>query len=273
MSSRNLGFIDRLRSKSFDKAIITGNNLASYHFIDNFDIVTEEECLKLDTKNKEIYKKNMDLYENIAKQIENKNAMFKIDSPPMPPPEPNNYDRFIYHRLRNVSRNVRYQSFAVNYLINKGYKIIFDINHNKLENEFEPHEAIDMCERLENMTIEQILKREYPNIYTGQNSPNMYNNRKSMNLNLINNYTSNYTPNYYSTYQSSQLSTSAPSASCIPSAPLTVSMPSTPSSNMSFSFPSSNLSASPAPSISYPQLTQPKQHITAPPASHYMQHN
>ena len=68
----------------------------------------------------------MDLYENISKQIEHKNAMFKINSPPLPPSEPNNYDRFIASRLRNVSRNVRYQSYAIQYLLNKGYKLIFE---------------------------------------------------------------------------------------------------------------------------------------------------
>ena len=36
MSSKNFKFLDRLRSKSFDKAIITGNNLSSYHYVDNF---------------------------------------------------------------------------------------------------------------------------------------------------------------------------------------------------------------------------------------------
>jgi hypothetical protein len=256
MSSKNLKFIDRLRSKSFDKAIITGNNLASYHYIENFDNVTEDECFKLDSQNKEIYKKNMDLYEQISKRIENKNAMFKIDSPPMPPPEPNNYDRFIYHRLRNISRNVRYQSFAVNYLINKGYKMIFDINHTKTETDFEPHEAIDLCEKLETLSIEQILKREYPNMYTSQYSPNIYNNRKSMNLNLIN----NYTPSYYQIYPP------------VPSAP---SIPPTPTSNMSFSLPTSNVSYPPL-SYSAPASTdysQTKQIISAPPASHYMHHN
>ena len=36
-----------------------------YHFIDNFDNTTEEECIKLDNKNKDIYKHNIDLYKNV----------------------------------------------------------------------------------------------------------------------------------------------------------------------------------------------------------------
>jgi hypothetical protein len=255
MSSRNLNFIDRLRSKSFDKAIISGNNLANYHYVDNFDNITEEECLKIDTKNKEIYKKNMDLYENISKQIEHKNAMFKIDSPPMPPVEPNNYDRFITNRMRNITRNVRYQSYAVYYLLNKNYKIIFDTKQTKSENEFEPYEAIDICEKLENMTIDLILKKEFQ---TGQNSPNNYNNRKSIVLNT------NTPPNYYPLYPSvpsteqyypttPQLSSSAPVNSFTYTSPYTQQIQ--PSQSI--------LSSSP------PQ----KQLINAPPASHYIHHN
>lgn len=249
MSSRNLNFIDRLRSKSFDKAIISGNNLANYHYVDNFDNITEEECLKIDTKNKEIYKKNMDLYENISKQIEHKNAMFKIDSPPMPPVEPNNYDRFITNRMRNITRNVRYQSYAVYYLLNKNYKIIFDTKQTKSENEFEPYEAIDICEKLENMTIDLILKKEFQ---TGQNSPNIYNNRKSIVLNT------NTPPNYYPIYPSApeqyypttpQLSSSAPVNSFTYTSP--------------FIQPTQTTLSSP------PQ----KQLINAPPASHYIHHN
>ena len=266
MSSRNLNFIDRLRSKSFDKAIISGNNLANYHYIDNFDNITEEECLRIDAKNKEIYKKNMDLYENISKQIEHKNAMFKIDSPPMPPTEPNNYDRFILSRKRNITRNVRYQTYAVYYLLNKGYKIIFDITHTKLEKEFEPHEAIDVCEKLENMTIDLILKKEFQ---TGQNSPNIYNNRKSFVLNT------NTPPNYYPLYSPT------PDQYC-PSTPQISS-----SSAASTSATASSVSTSPVNSFTYtPHYTQPnqpsqtilssspqqKQLINAPPASHYIHH-
>lgn len=257
MSSRTLNFIDRLRSKSFDKAIITGNNLASYHFVENFDNITEEECLRIDSKNKEIYKKNIDLYENIAKKIENKNAMFKIDSPPMPPPEPNNYDRFISNRIRNVTRNVKHQSYAVNYLLNKGYKLIFEQSLTKAENEFEPFEAIDICEKLENMSIDQILKREFPIV---KNSPNVYNNRKSMNLNITHSMPPGYYPVYPSEYQ--YYLNSVNSVNSTPNTPMSVSAPS-----FINTFNSSHILPT-APSASL--LTPPKQIINAPPASHYI---
>jgi hypothetical protein len=282
MSSRTLNFIDRLRSKSFDKAIITGNNLASYHYVENFDNITEEECVKIDIQNREIYKKNMDLYSNISKQIENKNAMFKIDTPPMAPNEPSNYDRFISHRIRCVSRNVKYQSYAINYLLNKGYKLIFEQPLTKIENEFEPFEAIDLCEKLENMSIDQIFKREYPGVKT---SPNIYNNRKSMNLNITHSMPPGYYPVYpsdypYYTYSTSNIpktpntpmSISAPSfmnafhsSSAIPSAPPAIpsAPPAIPSAPSASSTPSSS-------SLSTLSSIPPKQIINAPPSSHYI---
>ena len=272
---KTLGFVDRLRSKSFDKAIITGNNLASYHYVENFDNITEEECVKIDIQNREIYKKNMDLYSNISKQIENKNAMFKIDTPPMAPNEPSNYDRFISHRLRCVSRNVKHQSYAVSYLLNKGYKLIYDQPITKIENEFEPFEAIDLCEKLENMSIDQILKKDFPSV---KSSPNIYNNRKSMNLNITHSMPPGYYPVYPSEYQYYQnnstpntpLSTSAPSfmntfysSPVIPTAPpLIPTAPTAPPSTL-FTHPSIS-------SISSISTTPPKQIINAPPASHYI---
>jgi hypothetical protein len=263
MSSKNFNFINRLRSKSFDKAIISGNNLASYHYVDNFDNATEDECMKLDVQNRDIYKKNMELYDNIAKKIENKNAMFRIDTPPSPPTEPNNHDRFISHKLRNISKNVRYQSYAINYLLNKGYKIIYEQKQNKLELEFEPHDAIDLCERLEAMSIDQILKRDFPNVYVCKNSPNVYNNRKSMNLNIP--------PNYYPVYPSENYQYNTLYSPSTPSS--TNSVPNTPNTNMSFIYPSAPPLSYPTLSSSAPSTSNLQQKISAPPASHYIHHN
>jgi hypothetical protein len=252
MSSKNFKFLDRLRSKSFDKAIITGNNLSSYHYIDNFDNITEDECIKLDIQNREIYKKNMDLYENIAKQITNKNAMFKIDTPPSPPVEPNNYDKFISNRLRNVSRNVRYQSFAVNHLLSKGYKLIYEQKENKSELEFEPFEAIDIFEKMEGITIDIALK----NISSNQNSPQNF--RKS--IISVPPYSQNIpnTPNqyYYPHLPNQYYPTMQP--------PLTQTQliyPHVPTHSVSDNNEKSDIN-----SLS----SSPKQHIYGPPASHYM---
>ena len=256
-SFKNFKFMDRLRSKSFDKAIITGNNLSTYYYIDNFDTITEEECIKIDIQNREIYKKNIDLYDNIAKQIEHKNAMFKIDTPPSPPAEPSNHERFISHRIRNITRNVRHQSYAINYLLSKGYKLIFNQKENRTELEFEPFEAIDLFEKLENMNIDVAMKKEFQQYINNSPIPN----RKSISMippyhynHNHNNYNYNYNHNndYYNNMNQQynlypQLSSSAPSLTTPPS-------PSIPS----------------APPLS---LEIPKNIISAPPASHFIHHS
>ena len=257
---KTLGFVDRLRSKSFDKAIISGNNLASYHYVENFDNITEEDCMKIDVQNRETYKKNMDLYENISKQIEHKNAMFKIDTPPTPPNEPSNYDRFISHRMRNISRNVRYQTYAVHHLLLKGYRLIFEPKQNRSEIEFEPFEAIDLFEKLEGISVDVAIKKEFPILSLSQpNSP--INMRKS----LIPSYSAppynpsiSHTENYY--YHNMQ--TSAQPVLVYPSVSNLPNMQNLPNQYI------------PAEKSEKQELSSsPKHYISAPPASHFIHHN
>lgn len=271
MSSKNLKFIDRLRSKSFDKAIITGNNLATYNYIENFDNITEEECLRVDSQNKDIYKKNMDLYGQISKQIENKNAMFKIDSPPLPPTEPNNYDRFIACRLRNVSRNVRYQSYAIQYLLNKGYKLIFEQKEKveKGEIEFESYEAIDICEKIENMSIDNLLKRDFPTA-----SQIAQYNRKSLHISNVMppGYVPVYPPEHYLYAHNGQHN--IPSQTSLYNNYPYLSQNLTPATASTITT-SSNIAVT-IPTV--PQLPPPPQLIkstliSGPPAAHYIHNN
>jgi hypothetical protein len=212
MSSKNFGFLTKLKSKSFDKILTNNNNITtSYQYIDNFDVVSEEDCIKLDNINREIYKKNMELFDSINKKIEYKNAMFKIDNPPLPPSNPNNHEKYISYKLRNIENNVRYQSFAVCYLLNKGYHIYFDKIDNKTELDFEPHDAIEFVQKLENMTIENIMKNKKYEFYLSNGELKSDNhvekifNKKSNNINIQHISSSSSDYNRYS-----ELSSSAP---------------------------------------------------------------
>lgn len=259
MSSKGFNIIQRLRSKSFssEKGYYAPQPPLGYHYIENFDNVTEEDCIKFDNQNKEIYKRNVELYEQITKKIENRNALFKIDSPPTPPDVPNNYEKYVKHKLRNNLKNVKLQSYAVFYLLNKNYKLIFNNFDNKLENEFEPFEAISIVEKLENNTIDNIIKIiEHQDI---NNSP--LTNRKSIH--------STYAPSYeYQQYY--------------PQPPPTPTAPIAPQYN---SYPS--LYPPPPNNIPYPQYPQQqyqlsssapssidseqKKHLASgPPALHYI---
>ena len=216
MSSKSSGLLNRIKSKSIDKLFSQSAQITtSYQYIDNFENVSEEDCIKLDNTNREIYKKNMELYDIINKKIENKNAMFKIETPPQAPPEPNNHEKFISYKMRNVSYNVRYQTLAICYLLSKGYKLHFNKPENKNENDFEPFEAIELFQRLENISIEQAFRNKNYEFYTNLNISMNVDIRKSIAI----------PPSYYNDSSTDsiypQLSSSAPNIyyNTIPSAP------------------------------------------------------
>jgi len=156
--------LNRIRSKSISSINqLTGNiqptipsGPPGYCYIENFEFTSEEECIKIDNENLNLYRKNKSLYDEMSKKIEIKNALFKIEKPPSPPLEPNNYEKFIKYRQRNISRNVRLQTFAVQKLLEKGYKLHFDTIDNKTEIDFEPFQAIELLEKIEDDTIENI---------------------------------------------------------------------------------------------------------------------
>ena len=71
------------------------------------------------------------------------------------------------YKTRNISKNVRHQSFAVTYLLEKGYKMCLNNKQeesNLYELSFEPYEAIEIVESLENNNIENIIKNRNSNM-------------------------------------------------------------------------------------------------------------
>lgn len=246
MSSRNFGILNKIKSKSIDKLFNSSQITTSYQYIENFDNVSEEDCIKLDNINREIYKKNMELFEVLNKKIEVKNAMFKIDTPPPPPTKPNNHEKYIFYKMRNISTNVRYQTLAVCYLMSKGYKLIFDKTE-KAENEFEPFEAIELFQKLENISIDIALKNRNYDYYISSLVPqNVVTNNQNRYSNYINN------SEYLSVYP--KLSSSAPSTFpvIIPSAPSYVE------NDNEYNRIHADLPV--------------HRHISGPPASHYIHH-
>jgi hypothetical protein len=161
--------LNRIRSKSISSINqLTGNvqptipsGPPGYLYIENFEFTTEEECIKIDNENLNLYRKNKCLYEEITKKIEIKNALFKIEKPPSPPLEPNNYEKYVKYKQRNITRNVRLQTFAVQKLLEKGYRLHFELIDNKTEIDFEPYQAIELLEKIEDDLIENIFKNHY----------------------------------------------------------------------------------------------------------------
>ena len=183
-------FLNRLRSKSVTSITsinqLTGNNQLTvptgplgYLYIENFEFTSEDECIKIDNENLNLYKKNKCLYDEMTKKIETKNALFRIEKAPSPPIEPNNYEKFVKYKQRNITRNVKLQTFAVQKLLEKRYRLQYELIDNKTDIDFEPFQAIELLEKIEDDTIENIYKnklspqmnRKYPSTPTMSSSP------------------------------------------------------------------------------------------------------
>lgn len=167
MSRKITNLLSRLRSNSFDTSPTNSSLITSYQYIENFDNVTEDECIRLDEINREIYKRNNALYVSIMKKMENKNAMFKINTPPIPPSKLN-CELYKMYKLRNTLTNSLHQSFAINYLLNNKYNMIYENINNKSEYDFEPYEAIELFEKIEQVRIDFIFKNKLQYKYNQQ---------------------------------------------------------------------------------------------------------
>ena len=135
------------------------DNNQQYHYINDYDKASEEECILLDKKNNEVYKKNCDLYKHMIEKMKRQNALFKIDAPPAPPEQPNNHSKLMIYKMRNIEKNVRLQTFAVLHLVDMGYTVIYNKSSDSGESEFEPHEAIELCEKKFGENINNLFKK------------------------------------------------------------------------------------------------------------------
>ena len=136
-----------------------------YCYIQDFENTTKKICQQCDKDNDSIYSKNMDLYMKTKKQLEKKNAIFKIEGPPDPPRKPSNYDLFMIYQNRNLQTNNKIQTIAILYLLQCGYKLIIDPDvefipkvMNKENQLFEPYMAIDIAYSLNKDFVNDVSK-------------------------------------------------------------------------------------------------------------------
>ena len=73
---------------------------APYIIIDNFEQSSEKECIKVDTQNDKLYKGFVKRARKAEKEIEDSGLHMNLDVPV--PPHPNNRDRYILWKKRNI---------------------------------------------------------------------------------------------------------------------------------------------------------------------------
>jgi hypothetical protein len=163
---------------------------------------SEKECSEYDIYNEDIYKKKFTTYMKIKSKLEK--SSLELKELPHEPPKPNNFERLIIYRKRNQRVNCLYQTSAIVYLLNNGYKLVNDITSMKINPHeprkyFEAYQAIEFANELSNIKQEQYIgvinytgNYQFLNNYLAiKPSAPLYNNIQYDNNNSINNTLSN----------------------------------------------------------------------------------
>ena len=113
------------------------NNRIVYDIININENTKDKECINADNENEKKYQSVMKQAGKTSKLWDNTGVTMNIDVPT--PPKPNNYDRLLDYRKKNVLRPSIQQSLATIYLFKNGYVLGKDYEafqaieiHNKL---------------------------------------------------------------------------------------------------------------------------------------------
>lgn len=113
-------------------------NKVIYLILNVTENTKEKECISADKKNEKKYRETIEKLGNTTKVWENTGVMFNMEVPP--PPVPNNYDKLLDYRKKNVLRPAIKQTEATIYLYERGYV---------LGENYEAHQAIEIMNKLQ----------------------------------------------------------------------------------------------------------------------------
>ena len=153
-------------------------NKVIYNILNITENTKERDCISADKKNEKKYRETIEKLGNATKVWENTGVMFNMEVPP--PPQPNNYDRLVEYRKKNVLRPAIKQSEATIYLFQRGYT---------LGEDYEAHQAIEVVKKLqsyENNLNQEDRMESFPNINSESYLQKIKKskNRKSVNPNV-----------------------------------------------------------------------------------------
>ena len=132
--------MNRSRSWSLKKK----NNKIVFNILNINENTKDKDCINADTENEKKYQQVMKQAGKTSKLWDNTGVTMNIDVPK--PPKPNNYDRLLDFRKKNVLRPSIQQSNATIYLYNNGYV---------LGKDYEAYQAIEIYDKLINVEKEE----------------------------------------------------------------------------------------------------------------------
>ena len=128
------------RSWSFKK----NNNKIIYNILNINENTKDKDCITADTNNEKKYQSVMKKAGETSKLWDNTGVTMNIDVPV--PPKPNNYDRLLDFRKKNILRPSIQQSNATIYLYRNGYV---------LGKDYEAYQAIEIHDKLIQKEVEE----------------------------------------------------------------------------------------------------------------------
>jgi hypothetical protein len=114
--------------------------------------LTEKKCEEYDIYNKDLYRKNIKLFQDIKEKLSG--SVLELKNEPLAPACPTNLERLTLLKQRNQPINCLEQTTAVLYLLSHGYTLVNDIAipvYNPLNKKlvlFEPYQAIAFANEL-----------------------------------------------------------------------------------------------------------------------------
>ena len=132
-----------------------------YYIVDNLENITEKDCARYDVENERLYQKLVNKATKEKKRVSR--GGFNVDINVPLPPKPNNRERYILWKKRNMYMPVICQSESVLFLNKRGYRLNID---------YEAFQAINLANEIKHMEGIYFETRDLT-----QNFENVYNNK------------------------------------------------------------------------------------------------
>ena len=155
---------------SWNRSNSTKKNKVVYNIININDTTKDKECIAADKKNEKKYRETIEKTRNSTKLWENTGVTINLDVPV--PPKPNNYERLLEFRKKNVLRPAIKQSEATIYLYEKNYV---------LGRDYEAYQAMDIVDKLKKYDLNENFDSDFCEESNDENIIRA--NKKSLNLN------------------------------------------------------------------------------------------
>ena len=120
-------------------SVRSGNKISKINYtnLNVNDSIKEKTCIQADKDNEKKYRQYVERAHKTSEKWQNTGAKMNLEVPH--PPKPNNYERLIEYRKKNVLRPAIEQSKATLYLYKSGYQ---------LDKDYEAHQAIELANSL-----------------------------------------------------------------------------------------------------------------------------